>query len=53
MCIGEKVGRYSMAGNSPVYPATTLKKFQRVRMTYIIRDSDIDTLKRKMHGEES
>jgi hypothetical protein len=48
----ENVQRYSTAGGIPVYPSTPLKRFQRVRMTYIITDSDIDRVKRKMHGAE-
>jgi hypothetical protein len=50
--IAENVGRYSTTGETPVYPATTLKKFQRVRMTYLITDEDIDRVKRKMRGEK-
>ncbi|HWE48317.1 MAG TPA: hypothetical protein VG273_00910 [Bryobacteraceae bacterium] len=50
--IAENVGRYSTAGETPVYPATTLRKFQRVRMTYLVTDADIDRVKKKMRGEE-
>ena len=49
----ENVQRYSTAGGDPVYPSTPLKRFQRVRMTYIITDSDIDRVKKKMQGAES
>jgi hypothetical protein len=49
--IAENIGRYSTAGETPVYPATTLKKFQRVRMTYLVTDADIDRVKKKMRGE--
>ena len=48
----ENVQRYSTAGGVTVYPSTLLKRFQRVRMTYIITDSDIDRVKKKMRGEE-
>jgi hypothetical protein len=50
--IAENVGRYSTAGETPVYPATMLKKFQRVRMTYLVTDAEIDRVKKKMHGEK-
>jgi hypothetical protein len=50
--IAENVGRYSTAGETPVYPSTTLKKFQRVRMTYLVTDADIDRVRKKMRGEE-
>jgi hypothetical protein len=50
--IAENVGRYSTAGETPVYPATMLKKFQRVRMTYLVTDADIDRVQKKMHGEK-
>jgi hypothetical protein len=50
--IAENVGRYSTARETPVYPATSLKKFQRVRMTYLVTDADIDRVKKKMRGEE-
>ncbi len=50
--IAENVERYSTAGDAPVYPATPLKRFQRVRMTYLITDADIDRVKQKMRGEK-
>ena len=49
----ENVQRYSTAGGVPVYPSTPLKRLQRVRMTYIITDSDIDRVKKKMQGESA
>lgn len=50
--IAENVGRYSTGiGTSPVYPSTPLKRFQRVRMTYVITDSDIERVQKKMRGE--
>jgi hypothetical protein len=50
--ISENVGRYSTAGEHPVYPSTTLNRFQRVRMTYVVDDEDIERVKRKMRGEK-
>jgi hypothetical protein len=50
--IAENVGRYSTAGEHPVYPSTMLNKFQRVRMTYVVTDDDIERVKRKMRGEK-
>jgi hypothetical protein len=49
--IAENVERYSTTGDVPVYPTTPLKRFQRVRMTYLITASDIDLVKKKMRGE--
>jgi AraC-like DNA-binding protein len=46
----ENVSRYSAAGDAPVYPATPLKRFQAVRMTYVITDADIERVKDKMRG---
>ena len=51
--IAENVGHYSTAGETPAYPATMLKKFQRVRMTYLVTDAEIDRVKKKMHGENA
>jgi hypothetical protein len=50
--IAENVRRFSAAGEMPAYPATPLKRFQRVRMTYVVTDADIDSVKRKMRGEK-
>jgi hypothetical protein len=53
LLIAENVGRYSgtTGEGPPVYPGTPVKRFQRVRMTYLITDADIDRIKQKMRGE--
>ena len=51
MFLAENVGRYSTGGNAPVYPATPLKRFQRVRMTYLITPADIERVRGKMRGQ--
>ncbi len=53
LLIEEGVSRYSTSGGAPVYPSTPLKRFQRVRMTYVITDSDIARVKLKMRGENN
>jgi hypothetical protein len=47
----EHARRYSttMTGNV-VYPGTTLKRFQRVRISYVIEEADIQKIKNLMRG---
>ena len=48
--ISENVRRYSAGGEAPVYPETSLKRFQSVRMTFVIYDADIARVIEKMRG---
>ena len=48
-----EVRRYSTATGQPVFPGTPLKRFQRVRMTWVIPESSIERLIRQMQGQRS
>jgi hypothetical protein len=47
------VRRYSTATGEPVFPGTPLKRFQRVRMTWVIPESSIERLIQQMQGPRS
>jgi hypothetical protein len=47
------VRRYSAATGEPVFPGTPLKRFQRVRMTWVIPESSIERLILQMQGQSS
>ena len=47
------VRRYSTATGEPVFPGTPLKRFQRVRLTWVIPESSIERLIQQMQGQWS
>jgi hypothetical protein len=46
------VRRYSTATGEPVFPGTPLKRFQCVRLTWVIPESAIQRLILKMQGQQ-
>jgi hypothetical protein len=48
-----EVRRYSAATGEPVFPGTPLKRFQRVRMSWVIPESSIERLIQQMQGQRS
>lgn len=50
LCNQENVRRYSTTSGDVVYPGSKVKRFQRVRLTYVVTESDIDRIRNKMRG---
>lgn len=50
LCNQANVRRYSTNVSGVVYPGSTLKRFQRVRFTYVVTESDLMTIKMQMRG---
>lgn len=50
LCNQANVRRYSTTNGAVIFPGSPLKRFQRVRYTYVVTQSDIERIKNQMRG---